>query len=446
MSQHSTTSQSRFHAGPAKFRNADRHVGPQMRSVGGYGDWPLLRRSTRKQYVCSTLAKSAICNPEDDEPESEESLRDEMAHPTDERLYKIAKTLRIGLSVPEIYRLSGVDPFFLYKIQNIVNMEDKLKTLNLADEDSAEVIREAKRIGFSDEQIAICQKTDEKNIRNYRKVSKILPVVKQIDTLAAEWPAKTNYLYMTYGGDEDDIEFSNTNSKVIVLGAGVFRIGSSVEFDWCGVNTVWALKKNGIKEAIMVNYNPETVSTDYDISDKLYFEELTVERVLDIYDKECPMGVITSVGGQIPNNLSIPLSEAGATILGTSAQDVDLAEDRSKFSTLLDQLGISQPSWSKLQSIEEAKKFAAKIGYPVLVRPSYVLSGSAMRVAYNEVALENFLNLAAKVGRDHPVVISKFITRAKEVEVDGVSDGDNVFIGAIMGTLKMRVSTAATQP
>lgn len=417
-----------------KFRNADRHVGPQMRSVGevmaiGRCFEEALQKAVR---MLDTGKIGLVCNPEDDEPESEESLRDEMAHPTDERLYKIAKALRIGLSVPEIYRLSGVDPFFLYKIQNIVNMEDKLKTLNLADEDSAEVIREAKRIGYSDEQIAICQKTDEKNIRNYRKVSKILPVVKQIDTLAAEWPAKTNYLYMTYGGDEDDIEFSNTNSKVIVLGAGVFRIGSSVEFDWCGVNTVWALKKNGIKEAIMVNYNPETVSTDYDISDKLYFEELTVERILDIYDKECPMGVITSVGGQIPNNLSIPLSEAGATILGTSAQDVDLAEDRSKFSTLLDQLGISQPSWSKLQSIEEAKKFAAKIGYPVLVRPSYVLSGSAMRVAYNEVALENFLNLAAKVGRDHPVVISKFITRAKEVEVDGVSDGDNVFIGAIM--------------
>jgi len=417
-----------------KFRNADRHVGPQMRSVGevmaiGRCFEEALQKAVR---MLDTGKIGLVCNPEDDEPESEERLRDEMAHPTDERLYKIAKALRIGLSVPEIYRLSGVDPFFLYKIQNIVNMEDQLKTLNLADEGAAEVIREAKRLGFSDEQIAICQKTAEKNIRNYRKTNKILPVVKQIDTLAAEWPAKTNYLYMTYGGDEDDIEFTNTKSKVIVLGAGVFRIGSSVEFDWCGVNTVWALKKNGIKEAIMVNYNPETVSTDYDISDKLYFEELTVERILDIYDKECPMGVITSVGGQIPNNLSMPLSEAGANILGTSAQDVDLAEDRSKFSALLDQLGISQPSWSKLQSIEEAKRFATKIGYPVLVRPSYVLSGSAMRVAYNEVALENFLNLAAKVSRDHPVVISKFITRAKEVEVDGVSDGDNVFIGAIM--------------
>jgi carbamoyl-phosphate synthase large subunit len=373
-----------------------------------------------------------VCNPEDEEVESEERLRDEVAYPTDERLYKLVKALKIGIPIPEIYRLSGVDPFFLYKIQNIIDMESQLKALNLAESNATEVIREAKRIGFSDEQIAVCQKTDEKTIRGFRKNAGIIPVVKQIDTLAAEWPAKTNYLYMTYGGDEDDIEFTKTPSKVIVLGAGVFRIGSSVEFDWCGVNTIWALKKNCIKEAIMVNYNPETVSTDYDISDKLYFEELTVERILDIYEKENPMGIITSVGGQIPNNLSMPLSEAGAKILGTSAQDVDLAEDRSKFSALLDQLGIHQPSWSKLQSIDDAKRFATKIGYPVLVRPSYVLSGSAMRVAYNEVSLENFLNLAAKVSRDHPVVISKFITRAKEVEVDGVSDGENVLIGAIM--------------
>lgn len=417
-----------------KFRNADRHVGPQMRSVGEVmAIGRCFEEALQKAVRMLDIGKiGLVCNPEDEEPESEERLRDELAHPTDERLYKIAKALKIGIPVKEIYRLSGVDPFFLYKIQNIVNMETQLKKLNLAEEGAVDVIREAKRLGFSDAQIAVCLKTDEMTIRNFRKSVGILPVVKQIDTLAAEWPAKTNYLYMTYGGDEDDIEFAKTKSKVIVLGAGVFRIGSSVEFDWCGVNTIWALKKNGIEEAIMVNYNPETVSTDYDISDKLYFEELTVERILDIYDKEDPMGVITSVGGQIPNNLSLPLSEAGANILGTSARNVDLAEDRSKFSALLDQLDISQPSWSKLQSIEEAKRFAAKIGYPVLVRPSYVLSGSAMRVAYNEVALENFLNLAAKVSRDHPVVISKFITHAKEVEVDGVSDGENVFIGAIM--------------
>jgi carbamoyl-phosphate synthase large subunit len=417
-----------------KFKNADRHVGPQMRSVGevmaiGRCFEEALQKAVR---MLDTGKIGLVCNPEDSEPESEGRIRDVLANPTDERLYEIAKALRMGISVEEIYRLSGIDPFFLYKIQNIIDMEDQLRALNLGHSSAVETIREAKRIGFSDEQIAVCQNTDEATIRKFRKNANILPVVKQIDTLAAEWPAKTNYLYLTYGGDEDDIQFSNNPSKVIVLGAGVFRIGSSVEFDWCGVNTIWALKKNGIKEAIMVNYNPETVSTDYDVSDKLYFEELTLERIMDIYEKENPLGIITSVGGQIPNNLAMKLSDEGVKLLGTSAKDVDLAEDRSKFSALLDQLGISQPSWSKLQSIDDAKRFAQKIGYPVIVRPSYVLSGSAMRVAYNETSLENFLNLAAKVSRDHPVVISKFINQAKEVEVDGVSDGENVLIGAIM--------------
>jgi carbamoyl-phosphate synthase large subunit len=417
-----------------KFKNADRHVGTQMRSVGevmaiGRCFEEVLQKAVRMLDIGKI---GLVCNPEDSEPESEKRIRDELANPTDERLYKISKALRMGLSVPEIYRLSGIDPFFLNKIKNILNMEDKLRKLNIHESEAVEIIREAKRIGFSDEQIAVCQHTDEVTIRKFRKNAKIIPYVKQIDTLAAEYPTKTNYLYMTYGGDEDDINLSANTSKVIVLGAGVFRIGSSVEFDWCGVNTVWALKKNDIKEAIMVNYNPETVSTDYDVSDKLYFEELTTERIMDIYDKENPLGIITSVGGQIPNNLSVKLTELGANILGTSAENVDLAEDRSKFSALLDKLGISQPPWSKLVTIDDAKRFAEEIGFPVLVRPSYVLSGSAMRVAYDDVSLENFLKLAAKVSHDHPVVISKFITGAKEVEVDGVSDGDNVLIGAIM--------------
>ena len=417
-----------------KFKNADRHIGPQMRSVGevmaiGRCFEEALQKAVR---MLDTGKIGLVCNPEDSEPETEERIHDVLANPTDERLYTIVKALKMGIPIMEIYRLSGVDPFFLYKIQNIINMEAELRELNLGHSSAAEVIREAKRLGFSDEQIATCQSTDESTIRTFRKSANIVPVVKQIDTLAAEWPAKTNYLYLTYGGDEDDIELTSNTSKVIVLGAGVFRIGSSVEFDWCGVNTIWALKKNGIQEAIMVNYNPETVSTDYDVSDKLYFEELTTERILDIYEKENPLGVITSVGGQIPNNLAMKLSNAGVKLLGTSAENVDLAEDRSKFSALLDQLGIGQPSWSKLLSIADAKRFAEKIGYPVIVRPSYVLSGSAMRVAYNETSLENFLNLAAKVSRDHPVVISKFINRAKEVEVDGVSDGENVLIGAIM--------------
>lgn len=417
-----------------KFKNADRHVGPQMRSVGEVmAIGRCFEEALQKAVRMLDIGKiGLVCNPEDAESESEERIRDEVANPTDERLYKIVKAIKIGIPIMEIYRLSGVDPFFLYKIQNIVNMEAQLRCLSLASNEASEVVREAKRLGFSDEQIARCQCTDEASIRAFRKNANIIPAVKQIDTLAAEWPAKTNYLYLTYGGDEDDVDLTSTESKVIVLGAGVFRIGSSVEFDWCGVNTIWALKKNGIKEAIMVNYNPETVSTDYDVSDKLYFEELTKERILDIYEKENPLGLIASVGGQIPNNLAMKLSNSGVKLLGTSAENVDLAEDRSKFSALLDQLGISQPSWGKLQSIEDAKRVAEKIGYPVIVRPSYVLSGSAMRVAYNEVALENFLKLAAKVSLDHPVVISKFITQAKEVEVDGVSDGENVFIGAIM--------------
>jgi len=417
-----------------KFKNADRHIGPQMRSVGevmaiGRCFEEALQKAVR---MLDTGKIGLVCNPEDSELEPEEKIKDVLANPTDERLFEIVKALKMGIPIEEIYRLSGVDPFFLHKIQNIINMEEKLRALQLKDSTARETLREAKRLGFSDEQIAVCTGTSESEVRQFRKTAGIVPAIKQIDTLAAEWPAKTNYLYLTYGGDEDDIELSNDKSKVIVLGAGVFRIGSSVEFDWCGVNTIWALKKNGIQEAIMVNYNPETVSTDYDVSDKLYFEELTTERILDIYEKENPLGVITSVGGQIPNNLAMKLAASGVKLLGTSAEDIDSAEDRSKFSALLDQLGIPQPSWSKLTSISDAKKFADKIGYPVIVRPSYVLSGSAMRVAYDETALEDFLNLAAKVSRDHPVVISKFIDKAREVEVDGVYDGETCLIGSIM--------------
>jgi carbamoyl-phosphate synthase large subunit len=418
-----------------KFKKADRHIGPQMRSVGEVMSiGRCMEEALQKAVRMLDIGKMGlVCNEEDDdEPETEEQIKDAVANPTDERLFKLVKALKMGISIDEIYRLSGVDPFFLHKIQNIINMEKELCSLNLSDEDLAETVREAKRIGFSDEQIAVCQNTTEAAIRKFRKDAGIIPSIKQIDTLAAEWPAKTNYLYLTYGGDEDDIELSNGKSKVIVLGAGVFRIGSSVEFDWCGVNTIWSLKKNGIQEAIMVNYNPETVSTDYDISDKLYFEELTTERILDIYEKENPMGVIASVGGQIPNNLALKLANSGVKLLGTTAENIDLAEDRSKFSALLDQLGIPQPSWSKLKSINAAKRFAEQIGYPVIVRPSYVLSGSAMRVAFNESALENFLKLATKVSRDQPVVISKFVSKAKEVEVDGVYDGETCFIGSIM--------------
>ncbi|MDH5419329.1 MAG: carbamoyl-phosphate synthase (glutamine-hydrolyzing) large subunit [Candidatus Bathyarchaeota archaeon] len=417
-----------------KFRNVDRHIGPQMKSVGEVmAIGRCLEETLQKAVRMLDIGKvGLVCNSEDEDYESTEMIKDVLANPTDERLFKIVKALKKNIPIEEIYQISGVDPFFLHKIENVVNTEKKLRSKNLDDEDVLETIKEAKRLGFSDKQIAICLKTDEMTIRKLRKEANIVPVVKQIDTLAAEWPAKTNYLYLTYGGDEDDIDFSSGKSKVMVLGAGVFRIGSSVEFDWCGVNTVWALKKNGIQEAIMVNYNPETVSTDYDMSDKLYFEELTLERILDIYEKENPFGVVTSVGGQIPNNLALELANSGVKLLGTSGQSIDCAEDRSKFSALLDQLGIPQPEWSGLTSTRDVKEFAEKIGYPVLIRPSYVLSGSAMRVAYAEDELENYLKLATKVSREHPVVISKFIETAKEVEVDGVSDGEDILIGAII--------------
>jgi len=417
-----------------KFKNADRHIGPQMRSVGEVmAIGRCFEEALQKAVRMLDIGKlGLVCNPEDSEPEPVESIKDVLANPTDDRLFKTVKALKMGLSIDEIYQLSGIDPFFLHKIQNIIDMETRLREIQLKDSVAVETVREAKRIGFSDEQIAICMNISELVVRLFRKTANIVPAVKQIDTLAAEWPARTNYLYLTYGGDEDDIEFSKGKTKVLVLGAGVFRIGSSVEFDWCGVNTIWALKKNGIQEAIMLNYNPETVSTDYDISDKLYFEELTTERILDIYEKENPMGLIASVGGQIPNNLALKLAKMGIKLLGTRAEDIDLAEDRSKFSELLDRLDIPQPRWSRLSSIESAKLFSEKIGYPVLVRPSYVLSGSAMRIAYNETALENYLKLAAKVSRDMPVVISKFILEAKEVEEDGVSDGETCLLGAII--------------
>jgi len=417
-----------------KFRNVDRHVGPQMKSVGEVmGIGRCFEEALQKAIRMLDIGKiGLVCNPEEDEKEPLDAIKDVLAHPTDQRLFKIIKALKRGISIEEIYKLSGVDPFFLHKIKNVIGMQNKLCTISQKDSDFLDTVREAKRIGFSDKQIAICRSTDEFTIRALRKEANIVPAVKQIDTLAAEWPAKTNYLYLTYGGDEDDIQFSSSNMKIIVLGAGVFRIGSSVEFDWCGVNTIWALKKNGIEEAIMINYNPETVSTDYDMSDKLYFEELTLERILDIYDKEQPFGVIASVGGQIPNNLALNLSNQGVDLLGTSGESIDRAEDRAKFSALLDQLGIPQPEWRDLTRTSDLKKFAQKVGYPVLIRPSYVLSGSAMRVAYTEAELADYLKLAAKVSREHPAVISKFIENAKEVEVDGVYDGEDNIIGAIV--------------
>jgi len=417
-----------------KFRNIDRRLGPQMKSVGevmaiGRCFEEALQKAVRMLEINKL---GLVCNGGGDKkPRTLDELRESLANPTDERLFDIVEALKKGVTIDEVYRLTGIDRWFLHCIKNIVDLERRLRLLTLDDEETAQLICEAKKLGYSDKQIAVCLRTDEFAIRKFREKLGIRPVVKQIDTLAAEWPAKTNYLYLTYGGAENDIEI-RPGKKAIVLGSGVFRIGSSVEFDWCAVNTVWALKKNGVDEAIMINYNPETVSTDYDTSDKLYFEELSLERILDIHEIEKPMGVVVGVGGQTPNNLATSLAKAGVKLLGASAESIDRAEDRSKFSALLDQLNIPQPKWNKLTNIKHVKLFARWIGYPVLVRPSYVLSGSAMRVAYDEEELEGYLRLATDFSAEHPVVVSEFMEGAKEVEVDGVSDGEDVLIGAII--------------
>jgi carbamoyl-phosphate synthase large subunit len=418
-----------------KFVNVNRHIGTQMKSVGevmaiGRCFEEAIQKAVR---MLDIGAVGLVGNVDEIKPEPLDHIKYLISHPTDERVFKIVKALKRGVSVDEIYSLSGVDNWFLYKIQNVIKMEEHLKNVNIDDSEKFKgVLKKAKQLGFSDEQIANYLNTDESEIRSLRKKFGILPIISQIDTLAAEWPAQTNYLYTTYGGEENDITFENKKKKVIVLGAGTYRIGSSVEFDWCCVNTTLALKNYDVDEAIMINYNPETVSTDYDMSDKLYFEELSFERVIDIYEKENPLGIIVSVGGQIPNNIAMKLANAGAKILGTRAEDIDRAEDRAKFSALLDSLGIPQPSWQKLTSIEEAKSFADEVGYPVLVRPSYVLSGAAMRVAYSVEHLEDFLVMATRVSKEHPVVISKFIEEAREVEVDGICDGEDVLIGAVI--------------
>lgn len=418
-----------------KFERATRNLGTQMKSVGevmaiGRCFEEALQKAIR---MLDKGKDGLVANRDDDVPSSQEELEHLLLMTTDEHLFNVVKALRMGMSIERVSRLSNIDQWFIKKIANLLRMEQRLREVRGAPEGEVrEVLREAKRLGFSDRQIAYLWGVEEDEVRKLRKRLGIIPVVKQIDTLAAEWPAKTNYLYVTYGGEEDDIDFSVGGSKVIVLGSGTYRIGSSVEFDWCTMNMVWALKSQGIDQVIVVNCNPETVSTDYDMSDKLYFEELTYERVLDIYEKENPIGIITCVGGQTPNNLAPKLAAQNVRILGTTGEDVDRAEDRSKFSKLLDELGIPQPEWSKFTSIDEAERFAERVGYPVLVRPSYVLSGAAMRVAWSRDQLEDYLAKAAKVSPEHPVVISKFMEGALEVEVDGVSDGERVLIGAVI--------------
>ena len=415
-----------------KFELVKRRLGTAMKSVGevmaiGRNFEEAVQKAIR---MCEIGKDGLVANSDNMTAPSEdmESIEHALLHPNDEIIFTIVKAIRAEMTVERISQLSAIDPWFLIRIKSIVDMEDKLRKSNF-DED---LIREAKKIGFSDKQIGRCLDLDELKLRSLRQRFGIKPVIKQIDTLAAEWPAKTNYLYLTYGGQTDDIVVESKKRNLIVLGAGPYRIGSSVEFDWGTVNMVWGLRENGIEEVSVINCNPETVSTDYDVPDRLYFEELTFERVMDICEKEKATGIVTCVGGQTANNLATKLAKAGVNIIGTSSNDVDRAEDRAKFGQLLDSLGIKQPAWKKFTDLSEAKEFADRVKYPVLVRPSYVLSGAAMKVVWAERQLEQFLTEATNVNPDHPVVISKFLQEAAEVEVDAVAAGNQIIIGSLI--------------
>jgi carbamoyl-phosphate synthase large subunit len=416
-----------------KFEFVKRKLGSAMKSVGevmaiGRNLEEVIQKAIRMCDIGMDGLVANLDNSVADLTQNTEALEQALLHPNDEIIFTIVRAIRAGMTIDRINQLSAIDPWFLIKIKNIVDMEEKLRNSNL----DLDLIKKAKKIGFSDRQIGRCLGLDEFKCREIRQKFGIKPVVKQIDTLSAEWPAKTNYLYMTYGGEVDDILIENSKRSAIVLGAGPYRIGSSVEFDWGTVNMVWALKENGIKEVSIINCNPETVSTDYDVSNRLYFEELTFERVMDIYEKENPSGIVTCVGGQTANNLNPYLAKYGVNIIGTSSEDVDRAEDREKFGKLLDSLNIRQPAWKKFTEVGETKEFADKVGYPVLVRPSYVLSGAAMKVVWGEEQLEQFLTDATNVSPDHPIVISKFLQDASEVEVDAVADGNEVVIGSLI--------------
>jgi len=358
-----------------------------------------------------------------------EDIEKELSNPTDSRIFVIDKAFEAGYTIDQVYDLTKIDRWFLQKLKIIFDLSKQIETYSSYEEMHDDVLSTAKRKGFSDFQLArLIDKDDIEemhdavlSMREYRKSRGILPAVKQIDTLAAEYPAFTNYLYLTYSGTKHDVEYENDGKSVIVLGSGAYRIGSSVEFDWCGVNAINTINKSGLR-SVMINYNPETVSTDYDVTDRLYFDELTYERVLDIVDLENPKGLILSTGGQIPNNLAMRLYKANVPILGSSPLSIDRAENRHKFSMMLDTLEIDQPVWKELTSMEEIHIFANKVGFPVLIRPSYVLSGAAMNVVSNKEELEHFLKLAVKVSKQYPVVISQFIEQAKEIEIDAVAD------------------------
>ena len=413
-----------------KFELVNRKLGPAMKSVGevmaiGRTFEESLQKSIRMLDIGND---GLVLNRANGKTYTEEEIEHKLTYHDDHILYNVAIALKMGLSVEKIYKLSTIDPWFIEKIKNIVNIESKLKDSELDES----LLWEAKKMGFSDKQIARVKGKTPDDVRDLRKKLGVIPSVKQIDTLSAEWPAVTNYLYLTYGGNSHDIEIPSDEKGIVVLGAGPYRIGSSVEFDWGTVNMVWGLQENGEKSISVVNCNPETVSTDYDICTRLYFEELTEERILDITEFEHPKGIITCVGGQTANNLTPGLAKHGVNILGTSAVDVDRAENRSKFSAELDKLHIQQPRWQAFSNINEARNFAQEVEFPVLVRPSYVLSGAAMKVVWSQTELKTYVKAAADVSPDHPVVISKFMLNSLEVDVDGVCNGKQVIIGAVV--------------
>ena len=420
----------------SKFRGVDKELGSSMKSVGevmaiGRNFEEAIQKGLR---MIGQGMHGFVENKELEIPDIDAALRE----PTDKRVFVISKAMHKGYTVDQIHELTKIDKWFLEKLKHIIDIDEQLKTVN-ANTLGKELLRTAKVYGFTDFQVAraIGLEGEMGNmhkatmvVRRLRKNYGILPVVKQIDTLAAEYPAQTNYLYVTYAGVASDIQFTNDKRSVIVLGSGAYRIGSSVEFDWCGVQALNTIRREGYR-SIMINYNPETVSTDYDMCDRLYFDELTFERVLDIIEMENPHGVVVSTGGQIPNNLAMWLDAENVPILGTSAKDIDNAEDRAKFSAMLTERGINQPEWSALTSMEDIGKFVDRVGFPVLVRPSYVLSGAAMNVCSNEDELKKFLQLAANVSVDHPVVVSKFIEHAKEIEMDAVAKNGEILAYAI---------------
>lgn len=409
-----------------KFQRVRREIGSAMKSVGevmaiGRTFEEALQKALRMLEIG---AKGLVANT----AYKFEDLEKEVAAPTDERIFAIVEAMKAGLTVDRIYELSNIDRWFLYKIEEVVGIRNRIAERGLAKID-APLMLEAKRAGFSDEQIAILTSASEDEARRHRHGLSIRPFVRQIDTLGAEYPAQTNYLYLSYHAQADDIEFPEINS-VLVLGSGTYRIGSSVEFDWSCVNAAKTLRSLNFS-TVMLNYNPETVSTDYDESDKLFFEEINLETVVEISDKINPLGIIISVGGQVANNLAMKLDRAGLKVLGTSPQNIDRAEDRKKFSSMLDELGIDQPLWKELRTVDDALAFAEEVGYPVLVRPSYVLSGAAMAVATTDTELRTFLQRAADVSMEHPVVISKYLQNAKEIEFDAVARDGEIIVYAI---------------